>query len=73
MSTNNNSVWSALLKFDAHITDFVLVVLLFMGLTDFYLGRINVSQCGYILGPGLLMVRRYMPQWFPQHKQSVKF
>lgn len=73
MPGDTNPVWSTLLKFDSYITDFVLVVLLFMGVTDIYLGVIGLSRCGYILGPGLLLVRRYMPQWFPQHEQSVEF
>lgn len=73
MPNDTNPVWSALLKFDSYITDFVLVGLLFMGITDMSLGVIRPAQCGYILGPGLLLVRRYMPQWFPRHEQSVKF
>jgi len=73
MPHDTNPVWSTVLKFDSYIIDVVLIALLFMGVTDMSLGLIRPWQCGYILGPGLLLVRRYMPQWFPQHEQSVKF
>lgn len=73
MPDDTNPIWSTLLKFDSYIIDIVLVSLLFMGVTDTYMGIIGLSRCGYILGPGLLLVRRYVPQWFPQQEQSVKF
>lgn len=73
MCNNTNDIWPALVKFDAIITDVVLNCLLFMGFTDFCLGRIGLSQCGYVLGSGLLMVRRHRPQWFPKHYQEAKF
>lgn len=68
----SNPFWAALLKFDYYSTDIVLGFLIFMGVADFCLGNLDPTQCGYVLGPGALLVKCQKPEWFPRHEESAR-
>lgn len=43
-----------------------------MGVADYCLGNLDLTQCGYVPGPAVLLVKRHKLEWFPRHDESAR-